>query len=96
MSEKGQLETGMTKLKKRHTAIELNNFSVRHIFLAIMAFVWAGLSVHYWTVLGGAFNNSSWYMPEYVYTVVILESWFLVCVLVLTYLMVKLGESISL
>jgi hypothetical protein len=60
-----------------------------------MAFVWAGLSVHYWTVLGGAFNNSSWYMPEYVYTVVILESWFLVCVLVLTYLMVKLGEAIS-
>lgn len=61
-----------------------------------MAFVWAGLSVHYWTVLGGVFNNSLWYMPEHMYTVVILESWFLVCVLVLTYLMVKLGEAISL
>jgi hypothetical protein len=61
-----------------------------------MVVVWAGLSVHYWTVLGAAFNNSSWYMPEHVYVVVILESWFLVYVLVLTYLLVRLGEVIPL
>jgi len=68
----------------------LPKITVKVVFISI----WIFLSIHYWQVLGGYFQNPEWHL-NYIYDVTVIESWFLLCILVATWITLSLTRDLD-
>jgi len=68
----------------------LPKITVKVVFI----FIWIFMSVHYWQVLGQYFQNPNWHI-NYIPHVTILESWFLLCLLVTTAIVMSLTKDLG-
>jgi len=69
--------------------------STATVMLKIILFaVWMSLSVHYWQILGQYFQNPAWHQ-YYISDVTIIETWFLLTILVATWIIISLTKDLE-